>query len=27
VKLMRRNIEAFLAGKPLISPIPELSEA
>jgi lactate dehydrogenase-like 2-hydroxyacid dehydrogenase len=27
VKLMRRNIEAFLAGKPLVSPIPELSEA
>ena len=27
VKLMRRNIEAFLTGKPLVSPIPELSEA
>lgn len=27
VKLMRQNIEAFLAGAPLISPIPELSAA
>lgn len=27
VKLMRRNIEAFLAGQPLISPIPELADA
>lgn len=25
VQLMRRNIEAFLAGQPLISPIPELA--